>query len=128
MNLIELEQKARQLQADKKYAEATHAWRELIDARPDYEHGTPYYMLACCLEDCGQLREAEAFFRKAVTLDEENSIFLGGLAEFLFLNGTAKEALQFHYRYVQVVGEHSPLAQRARPSIAELELRIKQGF
>ena len=76
------------------------------------------------MEDLGQYELAGEFFRKAVGWDIENSVFLGGLAAFLYSHGNAAEALNAHLQYIEIVGENSILAMNVDSTIKELRSRV----
>ena len=121
--LIELDRQAQELQNAGEYEKAIPVLLELIKMRPDYEHGMPYYNLACCYEDIGQYQQAKDFYKKALE-HENSSIYLGGFAEHLYYHGAAKEALEIYLRYIDAVGENSSLAKKVEPIIVELRTKV----
>jgi tetratricopeptide (TPR) repeat protein len=94
--LVEIEQKALNARNAGRLEEAAKLYETTVTERPDYEHGTAMYCLACCYEDLKNIASAEECFRKALQYEPENPIFLGGLASFLYIHGDPAESFQTH--------------------------------
>jgi len=87
LDLLGLEQRAVGAMNAGHLKEAAVFYAEIIAQNPGWEHGTALYGLACCYEDLGELRLAEECYRRALSYEPENPIFIGGLASFLHLHG-----------------------------------------
>src|SRR5262245_22463152 len=74
----------------------------IVKEQPGWDHGSATYNLACCYEDLGELSLAEQYFREALQYEPENSIFLGGLASFLYLHGDPAVAFDCHLALLKV--------------------------
>jgi Tfp pilus assembly protein PilF len=87
LELLELERRALGALNAGRLKEAAALYAEIVAQNPGWEHGTALYGLACCYEDLGELTLAEECYRRALSHEPANSIFIGGLASFLHLHG-----------------------------------------
>jgi Flp pilus assembly protein TadD len=101
-HLIELEQKALALQKSGRLPEAVEHLVAIVSERPDWEHGTAFYALACCYEDLGQLELAEQSYANALRYQPKNPIFLGGFASFLYLHRDPTRAFNAHLALLEI--------------------------
>jgi len=117
MNIVALDEKAMGLMRECRWKEAIPVLKSLLDQNPDYEHGSPWYDLACCHDELGEVEEAMRCYRRALAYDQMNAVFLGGLASLLYRHGAPQEALEAFSRYLKVVGETSELGEKVRPAM-----------
>jgi Flp pilus assembly protein TadD len=94
--LVDIERRALEARNLGDIRKAAELFAAIVKEQPDWDHGSAVYDLACCYEDLGELALAEQYFREALKYEPENSIFLGGLASFLYLHGDPAEAFDCH--------------------------------
>jgi Flp pilus assembly protein TadD len=58
MNVVALHAQALRLMRDSQWKEAIAVLKSLLDQNPDYEHGAPWYDIACCHDELGEVAEA----------------------------------------------------------------------
>jgi Tfp pilus assembly protein PilF len=68
--------------------------RRFAEEYPDYEKGKVWYELADILERRGDISNAEAAYRKALSYQPNWDIFLESFAHFLWRNGRKDDALE----------------------------------
>ena len=100
--LIQLEQLALKLRHAGKAVEAVDYFKQLLERQPDWEHGDGWYNLAMCYEELGNTADAEACYRRALTYDPKNAIFLGGFASFLYLHGDVDAAIRAYVELLEI--------------------------
>lgn len=122
--LVLLEQEALNSLKKQNYGHAIKLFKKLINKQPDFEHGTPYYNLACCYEDIGELEKARISFKKALSFNSRDLVFLGGYASFLYQYGTPVDALSVYRRLLKATGNSSQSEQQILPIIMELKKKI----
>jgi tetratricopeptide (TPR) repeat protein len=97
-DLVNLEQRALDLQNSGRHAEAATLFSLIVQVEPDWEHGAAWFNLAGCHEELGRLPLAEQCYREALRYEPESRDFLGGLASFLYLHGSPEEAFDAYLR------------------------------
>jgi Flp pilus assembly protein TadD len=140
-HLVEMEEKALNLQNAGRFREAADLFAAIVKEQPDWEHGAGFYCLAVNCEDSGQLEKAEEAYKSALRYQPAYDIFLGGYAAFLYLHGDPEQAFTKHLELLEVQKsrknnaaiESTTLALRAVGkkmglSDAEIENRIKKGI
>ncbi len=100
--IVKLEQEALHQRNIGNIKEAAKLFREIVNQSPNYEHGMPYYNLACCLEDLNELEEAEKNFIKSLEFFPDDPIRLGGYASFLYLGGNLKRSFDVFVKLFKV--------------------------
>jgi tetratricopeptide (TPR) repeat protein len=101
-HLVDSEQRALNLRNSGNIEEAAELFAAIVKEQPDWEHGIGFYNLACCYEDLGKLQMAEECYNAALQYQPANSIFLGGLASFLYLHGEPKKAFNSYLELLEV--------------------------
>jgi len=101
-HLVKLEQEALALKNAGKKEEAAQLYSAIVTERPDWEHGLTFYNLAGCLEDLGQLEQAEKSYQSAIEYGPSNPIIWGGYASFLYLHGDPKDAMEAHLKLLSL--------------------------
>jgi Flp pilus assembly protein TadD len=124
MDMVALHDEALGFVQNGRWQEAVPLLKSLLDQSPDYEHGAPWYDLACCHDELGEVAEARRCYERALGFDPMSPIFLGGLASHLYRHGTPEEALAAFTRYLQAVGENSELGRKVRPAVENLKRKI----
>lgn len=124
MDMVALHDKALDFMQNCRWQEAVPVLKSLLDESPNYEHGAPWYDLACCQDELGELAEARRCYERALEFDSMSAIFLGGLASHLYRHGRPEEALAEFTRYLQAVGEDSELGRKVRPAVENLKHKI----
>jgi len=102
IDLLVIEQKAMSALNAREYAVAVTAFKELLAAQPDYEHGLPHYHLAHALEEIGDLAMARKEYEDALRWAPADPIRLGGYASFLYLHGSPTEAIDAYVRLARL--------------------------
>lgn len=100
--LVELEQRALNLRNSGRLEEAAELFAKIVEDQPDWEHGLGFYNLATCYEELGRLKQAQEGFMAALQYEPENTIFLGGLASFLYLHGEPEKAFEAHLQLLKL--------------------------
>lgn len=100
--LIKTEKEAYRLLQSGQFKEAAKLFEIIVSMRPDFEHGSAWYHLACCCEDIGELDRADRCFREALKYEPENHIYLRGLASFAYLYGDIKEAYELNLKVLNL--------------------------
>lgn len=94
--LVELEGEARAFRKQGRFADAIRVLSTIVQREPGWEHGLCHYEMAICYEGLGMYQEARDCFRRALSFEPNNTIYLGGLASHLYLHGSAIEAFEAH--------------------------------
>jgi len=85
-----------------KKEQAVELFSAIIKQRPDWEHGLTFFNLAGCLEDLGQLEQAEQSYQRAIKYGPGNPIIWGGYASFLYLHGDPQDAFEAHLKLLRL--------------------------
>jgi len=101
-HLVNLEQRALDLRDSGRLDEAVELFARIVKEQPDWEHGMGFYNLAGCYEDLGRFELAEQSYDAALQCEPGNTIFLGGLASFLYLHGEPEKAFEAHLRLLKL--------------------------
>jgi tetratricopeptide (TPR) repeat protein len=101
-HLVELEQRALDLRNSGRLEEAAELFARIVEEQPDWEHGMGFYNLAGSYEDLGRLELAEKSYMNALRYEPTNTIFLGGLASFLYLYGDPDKAFEAHLKLLKL--------------------------
>ncbi|MCO5043853.1 MAG: tetratricopeptide repeat protein [Kiritimatiellae bacterium] len=123
-NVAELEEQALAHMRNSRWADAVPLLKELLDSNPNFEHGSPWYDLACCHDELGNVGEARACYLRALSFDNNSPNFWGGWASFLYRHGDPREALNAFSKYRELVGEDSELGKKVLPAIDALEKKL----
>lgn len=97
---------------------------ELLNQRPDYEHGLPHYHLACAYEELGDYQAARAEYEKAISWAPDDGLRLGGYASFLYLHGSPKDALQAYVRLLKLERKTTP--DKDDSELVKITLKISE--
>ena len=125
-HLVELERRALDLRNSGFLEEAAELFAKIVDEQPDWEHGMGFYNLANCYEDLGRIEMAEASYKAALRYEPENTIFLGGLASFLYLHGEPEKAFEAHLKLLKLEkrSKHETEAESLKTPLQALGQRI----
>ena len=124
MDIVAQHNEAVALMRDARWEDAVPLLVSVLNQNSDYEHGAPWYDLACCRDELGEEKETLCCYERALDYDQTSDVFLGGLASHLYRHGSPKDALDMFTRYLDVVGENSELGEKARPAIEALKRKI----
>lgn len=92
MGLVKLEKYALEAMNRGDYRQAIALYSEIVERNPYWEHGQAFYDLAGCYWDIGELDKAEKNYLRALEIQPNYYIFVGGYAEFLDQHGDPKAA------------------------------------
>ena len=138
LSLTEKEKKALELMSTGAKEQAAQIFSEIVEERPDWEHGFAFYNLAGCLEDLGRFAEARHSYLRAIDYGPGNTYFWGAYASFLYLHGSPEDAFEAYLRLLRLEraqgGTHEEgtmtglrsLAAKLGMDEAELATRIKE--
>jgi tetratricopeptide (TPR) repeat protein len=126
--LVALEARARDLRKASKFEEAIQILLIIVQREPGWEHGLCHYELAICYESLGKLAEAREFFKKALSYEPRNTIYLGGFAAHLYLHEQSFEAFQAHLDLLRVEVEDCDAHGVKQTKIALATLGKKLGM
>jgi tetratricopeptide (TPR) repeat protein len=101
-HLVDLEQRALDFRNSGHIEEAAELFSSIVKEQPDWEHGMGFYNLACCYEDLGQLELAEECYNAALRYEPGNTMYLGGLASFLYLHGEPEKAFNAYLEVLKL--------------------------
>lgn len=100
-HLVNKEQEALRYSNEGYPAEAALLLEEIVTERPDWEHGSAWYMLGTCYEELERLEDAKKCFALAIKYDPHNSIFLVGYADFLYTHNFVEAAFNAYLTFLK---------------------------
>jgi len=109
MGLVKLEKYALEAMNRKDYRHAIALYKEIISQNPGWEHGQAFYDLAGCYEDIGNLEKAKENYLRALEIQPNYHIFVGGYAGFLDQYGDPREAFELYLKLLRLETEFKPL-------------------
>ncbi len=123
--LVELQQRAIELQNRKRFREAIELFEMIVKERPDWEHGSIQHSLSYCYEELHEYEKAEQWLLAALQYDPDNPYFISSYASFLYLHGDPRKSFDMHMRMLELEGADSTFS----PSIEFLKnLGAKVGL
>jgi hypothetical protein len=93
--LVEYERQAFNARDQGDFRTAIMLYEKIAKENPNWEHGQVYYDLAGCYEDIGDLQKAEENYLRALEIQPNYYIFVGGYAGFLDRHGDPRAAFDF---------------------------------
>ncbi len=73
MDMVALHDKALGFTRNCLWQEAVPFLKYLLEQSPNYEHGAPWYDLACCQDELGEVAEARRCYERALGFDTMNA-------------------------------------------------------
>ena len=91
--LVEVEREALRLKNAGKLMDAIRNFERIVSENPEWEHGSPFFNMAQCFEDLGEVASADKNYLESLKRSPRNPYFLGSYASFLLLTEKHESAL-----------------------------------
>lgn len=100
--LVKYESEAFEARRKKDFQVAISLYEKIVSENPNWEHGQAFYDLAGCYWDIGEIEKAEKNYLRALNIQPNYYIFVGGYASFLYRFGKPETAFDWYLKLLKI--------------------------